>query len=527
MPLLVDGQRHHRRAVLLDQRHHPGVAGGGAVAVLEVHRVHHSAPAHQLQAGLDHVRFGGVDHQRQSGGAGQAGDHFVGVANPVPADVVDAHVQQVRTVPGLRPRDLGALVPVLGEHGLPERLGAVGVGALPDRQERGVLVEVGVRVQAGHPVGGLGGARGDRLAVHGLHDGAQVLRSGAAAAPHQRQAELGRELGVRGGQLGGGERILGTVLAEHRQPGVRLAGHRDARVLGQVAQVLAHLGRAGGTVQPDRIDAQGLQHGQGRTDLRTHQHGAGGLHGHLGDDRDVDGGAFPGDLGRVDRRFRLQQVLAGLDQDRVRAAADQTLRLVGEAGFQVGVGHVPEAGQLGARSHRTEHPSRPVRGTVLVRAPPRDRGTGLGELGDALDDVVVAEVGGVRTEGVRLHTVHTHSEVGVVDALDHVRAGDVEDLVAALEVLEVRQSEVGGLQHGAHRTVGDHHPLSEGIEQGGGTVWAHRTECKESGTPPGCHLGCGTVPTPIACLTGCRPGAALVLHGGPRSRRRIAAAPLA
>src|SRR3712207_9220550 len=54
LALLVDGERDHRRAVLLDDRHHPGVPGGGAVTVLVVHGVHHAPAAEHLQAGLDH-----------------------------------------------------------------------------------------------------------------------------------------------------------------------------------------------------------------------------------------------------------------------------------------------------------------------------------------------------------------------------------------------------------------------------------------------------------------------------------------
>jgi hypothetical protein len=57
----------------------------------------------------------------------------------------------------------------------------------------------------------------------------------------------------------------------------------DAGVPGQVPQVLAHLRRPGGAVQPDQVDAQRLQRGQGRADLAAEQHRAGGLHGDLGD----------------------------------------------------------------------------------------------------------------------------------------------------------------------------------------------------------------------------------------------------
>ena len=52
---------------------------------------------------------------------------------------------------------------------------------------------------------------------------------------------------------------------------------------------------------------------------------------------------------------------------------------------------------------------------------------------------------------------------------DDVGAGDVEDLVAALEAGEVVEDQVGcgGLQHGAHGAVGDDDPLVEGVEEAG------------------------------------------------------------
>ena len=58
-----------------------------------------------------------------------------------------------------------------------------------------------------------------------------------------------------------------------------------------------------------------------------------------------------------------------------------------------------------------------------------------------------------------------------MDAGDHVRAGVVEDLVAALEPDEVVEHEVAALarvlQHGAHRTVGDDDTLVEDVEEAG------------------------------------------------------------
>ena len=45
--------------------------------------------------------------------------------------------------------------------------------------------------------------------------------------------------------------------------------------------MLAHLGRAGGAVEPDDVGAQGVQGGQGGADLGAQQHAAGRLDGDL------------------------------------------------------------------------------------------------------------------------------------------------------------------------------------------------------------------------------------------------------
>ena len=66
-----------------------------------------------------------------------------------------------------------------------------------------------------------------------------------------------------------------------------------------------------------------------------------------------------------------------------------------------------------------------------------------------------------------LDAVGADREVGVVDRAYDVGAGDVEDLVAALEALEVVQGQVVLLEHGAHRAVGDDDALGERAAQGG------------------------------------------------------------
>ena len=48
-----------------------------------------------------------------------------------------------------------------------------------------------------------------------------------------------------------------------------------------------------------------------------------------------------------------------------------------------------------------------------------------------------------------------------MDGEHGVRAGDVEDLVAALEILEVLEAEILVLQRGAHGTIADEDTLVE------------------------------------------------------------------
>ena len=114
-----------------------------------------------------------------------AGD-LAHVGDAVAADVVDADVEQVRAVADLVAGDLDAVVPALGQHRLAERLGAVGVGALADRQVRGVLPERHVLVERGDA--GLGPRRRARRASRprtALDDRREVLGRRAAAAADQ------------------------------------------------------------------------------------------------------------------------------------------------------------------------------------------------------------------------------------------------------------------------------------------------------------------------------------------------------
>ena len=130
-----------------------------------------------------------------------------------------------------------------------------------------------------------------------------------------------------------------------------------------------------------------------------------------------------GPLAPDDGRLGLEQVLAGLDDQRVRAAPQQPLRveLVGVA--QLAERGVAEGGQLGAGADRAEHPARAAGRGPAVSGGPGQPGGRLGQFLDPADQSVLAEVAQVRAEGVRGDAVRARLEVGVVDRRSRRRAG--------------------------------------------------------------------------------------------------------
>ena len=374
LALFVDGQRDHGGAVFDDHRHDLGEPGLRAVAVLVVDRVDDRAAAEALQTGLDHRGLGGVQHDRQRRCGGHPAGHLGHVDGAVAAHVVDAQVQHVRAVPGLRAGDLDAVVPPAVQHGLAECLGAVGVRPFADHQDGRFLLERHLLVQRGQARFVAWAPPGRLDLADRLHHRAQVLRGGAAASADQAESEFGDEPAQRRRQLVRIQRVDGPLGTEFGQAGVGHRRHPELRVLGQVPQVLTHLGRAGGAVQADEVGVQRGQRGQRRADLGAEQHGAGGLHGDVHDHRNGDAAGGHGAAGTDDRGLGLQQVLAGLHDDRVDAALQHAGRLLLVGVAQGAVRRVAEGGQLRAGPDRAEHEARLVGGGELVGLGPGQRG---------------------------------------------------------------------------------------------------------------------------------------------------------
>ena len=290
---------------------------------------------------------------------------------------------------------------------------------------------------------------------------------GAAAAADQRDAVLADERAVRVAQAGGREVVDGLVVLDAGQPGVGLAEDRQRRVLGEIAQVLVHELGAGGAVDAERVDAQRHERRHGRADLGADQHLAGRLDGDRDEDRDLAAGLGAGVLRAEDRGLALQQVVDGLDQQRVGAAVEQAAGLLPVGGAEAVEVDLPQAGQLGARPHRPHDPARAaVPGRVGVgRLARQARGGGVDLVG-AVGQVVLRQRDRRGAEAVGQHGVDARVEVDPVQPPHDVGVAEVEVLVAAVEAAEVVGRQAEALQAGARGAVEDDDALSRGVEQG-------------------------------------------------------------
>ena len=147
------------------------------------------------------------------------------------AGVVDADVEHVRPALDRLPGHGQAGVPVVGQHGLPELLRPVGVGALADDQERRGLVVGDVAVDRRHARLPVRPSGGRRQMPAGVDDGPQVLRGGAAAPADHADPVLGDEAGVVLGQLGRGQVVVHAAVDHRGQAGVRQDGDRHRAAL--------------------------------------------------------------------------------------------------------------------------------------------------------------------------------------------------------------------------------------------------------------------------------------------------------
>ena len=458
--ILVDRERHARRAVAAQHR---ADACHALLAVLEVDRVDDAPTAGALQARLEHVGIGRIEHERRIDLPHVAAHDLAHVAHAIAAHEVHAQVEHLAAVADFLAGHAHEAIPVLLVDQALELAAAVGVRALGDDQERVLLLEFGVAVEAAAAGRLWFLGRTHRLAV--LERGRErsdVLGGGAAAAAERIHAVLLHEASHRLDESRWLQRIDGLAVLQDGQPGIGHHAHATVPVLGQVRHVRRHLDRAGRAVQAEALDREWPQGIDDRGDLGAQQHGAGRLHRHAHEDRAVLHAAarrVERIETRVDRALHLQQVLAGLDHEAVDAAIEKPPSLLAVARQHEVPRRLAERDELRPRPNRPGHEPRAVRRCMAIAGRSRDARSLLVERMHPTDHLLVELRGDqpVGAEGVGLDDVGTSGQHGLVDPLDQVGTAahqDVRAVVASEPILGA--AVLAGVDRGSHRTVEQH-----------------------------------------------------------------------
>src|SRR5690606_37793185 len=441
-----------------------------------------------LEARLDDVPLGGVDHDRHPGDIRLAGDKIEeghhGLLR-IQHALVHVDVDHLGAGLDLLQGDLQRFgVVVLADQA--GELGAAGnVGALTDVDEQRAAVD-GERLQAGQPAG-LGdiGDLPRRVAAHRVGNGLDVGRRGAAAAADDIQ------------EAGGGEfaddlrhvfRRLVIFTEGVGQAGVGVGGYIGIGLAGQLFQVGAQFLWPQGAVQADG-NRLGVAYRvpEGLSGLAG-QGTAGGIgNGARDHDRQLDTQLFEHPLHGENGRLGVEGVEDGLDQDQVGAALDQAAGGFAVVFHQCIEGDIAVAGIVHVRRQRAgatgrpEYPgneARPVRrfGGLLVTYAAGEAGAFQVQLIGQLFHAIVGLGDPSGVEGVGLDDVRTGIQISLVDGGDGVGAGQHQLVVVALEVArpvsEAFTAKISFLQsvtldHGAHATVEYQNALAQSIIQSG------------------------------------------------------------
>jgi hypothetical protein len=192
------------------------------------------------------------------------------------------------------------------------------------------------------------------------------------------------------------------------------------------------------------------------------------VHRRLHHDRHPPPGLGEGAIGGHDAALDRQHVLLGFNEQRIDPAGEQAADLLEVAGLhRVPVGHA-EGEDLRAGTDRTDDVTRLVRRLEPVAGAPGDLGGQPVALEHAVGHLRFGEHDLVGAEGVGLHTVAADGEKGLVDLLDHVRPGEVEDFGDVLVPEPVAgQIEGARLEIRPHGAVENDNALPGKFEEGG------------------------------------------------------------
>ncbi len=377
------------------------------------------------------------------------------IRHAVAADEIDVDVKDVRTFLLLRLRQVDEPVPVLGLQQVAHLLRARCIYPLADDQERRVLRVRLLEIDRRCRWSKLGITHLRRESADAVDHHFQMFRRRAAAAADDACPEVFRKVLDLCGKAFRCFVVVLLAVFHLGQTGVRQNRDRDRRILAKIHEAVGHLLRPGAAVHPDNVDRERLKRRQGRTDLGPVEHCAEGLDRHLSDDRQPH---FM--LGKVvkDRRecrLCLQEVLARLDDQNVRAAIDQPADLLDVSLFQVAIGDVPERRKLRPGPDRTRDKTRLVRRRIIPRQPLCELGRFLVHVIRLFDDAELRQHDLAAAKTVRFDHVAADFQEAAMHRLDRVRPR-IEQILRAILKLRpapVVKRQLQRLQIAPHRPV--------------------------------------------------------------------------
>ena len=243
----------------------------------------------------------------------------------------------------------------------------------------------------------------------------------------------------------------------------------SGRVLAEVAQVLLHLGRAGGAVDAEHVGAHRGERRRAAAPIS--------LPTSIRPVVSIVTWTCSGTLRPAAGIARRQPIIAALTcsrsmhvsmRNRSTPPSSRPARLLLVGVAQLGEADVAEARQLRAGTDRAGDVAGPAVGGVVVGDLAGDAGRGDVELVGLVGDVVLGEHGREAAEARRLDGVDADVEERRVHAGDDVGPGEAQHLVAALErgAAEVVGGEVEALHVRAERAVEDDDALVHRVEVG-------------------------------------------------------------
>ena len=424
---LVQGQAHHRRAVLFAQ-------GQQLIQhrLLPVHRVDDGLAVVHPQPPLEGGGVGRIQLQRQADHALQGFHHTLHHGGLVHAGHAHIHIQDGRPALGLADGLGQDVVHVPLPDGLLEALFAGGVDPLAHHRDpvhRHILD--GGAQHRGHGVG-----RPARLApVKHLVQRPDKIGGGAAAAPRREQPQLPVGLHLHG------EQLRGDVVAAAVRPGQAGVGLDKDGVVPR--HRLAEGPRHGQDLfgAQAAVDAQSVgpeaPRGGGKAAHRAAGKGAAaGLKAHAGQHRQ-SAGFLAGQQGG----FQLVQVGKGLAEDQVGPGLRPGPDDLGKGCHRILKGQ--GAGGLQQFAQRADVQSH--QGAAGLRRPARAADAGGHHLGHRIP--AAGQLVGRRAKSVRAEDAAARRRILRVDGFDQGGVFDVQRLGLC------PQRQPRGLQHGAHGPV--------------------------------------------------------------------------